>query len=170
MDWFFDKTNEDFEVRWLVPILYRLSSDLKSAADMADSSKNDMDRNTLRLAINELIKGFTGVVREKTAVTSLTSKKHAIFVCTNILFKAYFDINTLHLCQKLINFVDGPSGVNNYLQVFPVSDVVMYKFYVGRLKMFEDKYDEASTYLRYTNTTNNANITTANYHRYLVLH
>lgn len=148
LDWFFDKSSDDFEVKWLVPILYRLSSELKSAADMADNHKNDLDRNTLRLAINELIKGFTGVVREKTAVTSSTSKKHAIFVCTNILFKAYFDINTLHLCQKLINFVDGPSGVNNYLQVFPVSDVVMYKFYVGRLKMFEDKYDEASTHLR----------------------
>lgn len=29
------------------------------------------------------------------------------------------------------------------LRLFPVSDVVMYKYYIGRLKMFEDKYEEA---------------------------
>jgi hypothetical protein len=29
------------------------------------------------------------------------------------------------------------------LKLFPVSDVVMYKYYIGRLKMFEDKYEEA---------------------------
>jgi len=27
--------------------------------------------------------------------------------------------------------------------LFPTSDIVTYKYYLGRLKMFEDKYDEA---------------------------
>ena len=29
------------------------------------------------------------------------------------------------------------------LKFFPVSDVAMYKYYIGRLKMFEDRYEEA---------------------------
>jgi hypothetical protein len=29
------------------------------------------------------------------------------------------------------------------LESFPVCDVAMYKYYIGRLKMFEDRYVEA---------------------------
>ena len=148
-DWFFDKTDEDFEVKWLVPLFYRISSDLKIAADNVDKFKKDDNRSTLNIALNELQSRFKGLVRERTPVTSTTSKKHAMFVITNVLFKAYFSLNNLNLCQKLINFVDGPSGVNSSnLFYFPVCDVVMYKFYVGRMKMFQDNYEEANEYLR----------------------
>ena len=148
-DWFFDKTDEDFEVKWLVPLFYRISSDLKVAADNVDKFKKDDNRSTLNIALNELQSRFKGLVRERTPVTSTTSKKHAMFVITNVLFKAYFSLNNLNLCQKLINFVDGPSGVNSSnLTYFPVCDVVMYKFYVGRMKMFQDNYEEANECLR----------------------
>jgi nuclear mRNA export protein PCID2/THP1 len=60
-----------------------------------------------------------------------------------VLFKVYFKVNTLQLCGKLINVVEGPGGIMDNLRLFPVSDVVMYKYYIGRLKMFEDKYEEA---------------------------
>jgi hypothetical protein len=51
----------------------------------------------------------------------------------------------------LINVVEGPGsgGVMNNIQMFPVSDVVMYKYYNGRLKMFEDRYEEARECLRF---------------------
>ena len=35
------------------------------------------------------------------------------------------------------------------LKSFPVSDVVMYKYYIGRLNMFEDKYEDARECLRF---------------------
>ena len=59
------------------------------------------------------------------------------------MFKIYFKANTLQLCGKLINVVEGPGGTMSNLRVFPVCDVVMYKYYIGRLKMFEDRYEEA---------------------------
>lgn len=73
------------------------------------------------------------------------SKKLALFAVTNVLFKIYFKLNTLQLCSKLINVVErpGPSCATDQFQYFPVSDVVAYKYYVGRLKMFEDRYEEA---------------------------
>ena len=56
----------------------------------------------------------------------------------------FFQVNTLQLCGKLINVVEGPSsGIMDDLQQYPVCDVVMYKYYLGRLKMFEDRYNEA---------------------------
>lgn len=66
-----------------------------------------------------------------------------MFAVTNVLFKAYFKLNTLQLCGKLINIVEGPSGILDNIRLFNVSEVVVYKYYIGRLKMFEDKYEEA---------------------------
>lgn len=60
---------------------------------------------------------------------------------TNVLFKIYFKVNTLQLCSKLISVIEGPGGIMENLHAFPMSDVVMYKYYLGRLKMFEDKYE-----------------------------
>lgn len=72
-----------------------------------------------------------------------SSRKLAIFAVTNVLFKTYFSLNTLQLCGKLINIVEGPGGIMDNLKLFPVGEVVVYKYYIGRLKMFEDKYEEA---------------------------
>ena len=86
----------------------------------------------------------------KTApISDPDSKKVAIFGVTNCLFKIYFKLDTLHLCGKLINAVErpGPESPLENLHRFPLLDVVTYKYYIGKLRMFEDKYVEA----RYVN-------------------
>ena len=77
--------------------------------------------------------------------TDADTRKLALFAVTNVLFKIYFNLNTLQLCGKLINVVErpGPTCATDSFWLFPVSDVVAYKYYVGRLKMFEDHYVEA---------------------------
>ena len=89
-----------------------------------------------------MTQGFTTVAKDR-----IGTKKLALFAVTNVLFKIYFKVNTLQLCGKLINVVEGPSsgssGIMNDLHQYPVCDVVMYKYYLGRLKMFEDRYLEA---------------------------
>jgi hypothetical protein len=90
-----------------------------------------------------LTRGFTVVAKDRTPVSQPTSRKLAIFAVTNVLFKTYFQLNTLQLCGKLINIVEGPGAIMDNLRLFPVSEVVIYKYYIGRLKMFEDKYEEA---------------------------
>jgi hypothetical protein len=96
-----------------------------------------------------LTNGFTAVARDRTPITTYGSKKIALLAVVNNLFKIYFKVNTLPLCSKLINIVEGPSGVMSHLKMFPLSDVVSYKFYIGRLKMFEDHYEEARDALRF---------------------
>ena len=83
------------------------------------------------------------VAKDRTPISDSSSKKQAIFAVTNVLFKVYFKLNTLQLCGKLINVVEGPGGIMDNLRLFPVSDVVMYKYYIGRLHMFEDRYEQA---------------------------
>lgn len=59
-------------------------------------------------------------------------------------------MNTLQLCSKLINVIEATCYKNNILQydnLYPLSDIVMYYYYLGRLKLFEDKYNESRDYL-----------------------
>ena len=97
----------------------------------------------LRESLGVLTKGFTVVAKDRTPVRQVGSKKLAIFAVTNVLFKIYFKVNTLQLCSKLISVVEGPGGVMENLTLFSVCDVVMYKYYIGRLNMFEDRYEVA---------------------------
>lgn len=103
------------------------------------------DNENLRDALRNLTNGFNIVAKDRTPFTDPSSKKLALFGVTNVLFKIYFKLNTLQLCSKLINVVERPGALNalDHYMLFPVSDVVTYKFYIGRLKMFEDKYEDA---------------------------
>jgi hypothetical protein len=108
-------------------------------------SSAQRDNENLRDALRNLTNGFNIVAKDRTPFSDPSSKKLALFGVTNVLFKIYFKLNTLQLCSKLINVVERPGALNaiDHYLLFPVSDVVTYKFYIGRLKMFEDKYEDA---------------------------
>jgi hypothetical protein len=53
-------------------------------------------------------------------------------------------MHTLQLCNKLISTVESTSMLWELAsQVYSVSEVVTYKYYVGKLKMYEDRYEES---------------------------
>lgn len=135
----------DESSNWIIPVLNIFSNDLRLVAQHADTMLMKSDNDTLRDALRNLTNGFHAVAKDRTPYSDPSSKKLAIFAVTNVLFKIYFKLNTLQLCGKLINVVErpGPSNALDSFRLFPVSDVVTYKFYIGRLKMFEDKYEDA---------------------------
>lgn len=143
--------SKDFNTSWLVPLVIRSSNDVKEIASLADASNNDENFKLLRESLNTLLKAFNLITKEKSPVTSPGSKKLAIFGITNILFKIYFKVNTLQLCGNLIRVIEmkGPGSIMENLHLFNVCDVVMYKYYIGRLKMFEDRYEESRDCLRF---------------------
>ena len=101
--------------------------------------------------LNILQRGWSLIARDRTPVTNRESKHLAIFAMSNVLFKVYFKLNNFQLCGKLISTVEGSGtmDVSAHLRCYPVCDVVMYKYYVGRIKMFEDRYDEARECLQF---------------------
>ena len=61
-------------------------------------------------------------------------------------------LNLLKLAQPLIRPLEasaGKSGAFDSNRVFPQGDVVTYRFFVGRLRMFEDQYCAAEEHLAY---------------------
>merc|ERR1712130_655704 len=61
------------------------------------------------------------------------------------LFKIYFKINNLRLCTNLMTSVNNPNFPN--FNKFPKAQIVTYNYYVGRIKVFEEQYEDAETFL-----------------------
>eukprot|EP01032_Pedospumella_encystans_P029810 gene29810-33651_t len=84
---------KDDSTAWIIPVLVRVSNDLRIVATMADDKAGDTNYKFLRESLNNLTKGFTTVAKDRAG-----SKRLALFAVTNALFKIYFKVNTLQLC------------------------------------------------------------------------
>ena len=79
----------------------------------------------------------------------------------NQLFKIYFKLNKLHLTKPLIRAVDSsplrdkyeyhitPKKLSRFCSRFSKSQLVTYRYYVGRKYMFDNSFKEAEEYLQY---------------------
>ena len=56
----------------------------------------------------------------------------------NVLFKVYFRLNTIRLCTSLVRAVEHKAFAS--FDVFPTAQRVTYKYYVGRLAVFDENY------------------------------
>ncbi|KAH8076038.1 hypothetical protein JL721_21 [Aureococcus anophagefferens] len=110
--------------------------------------------DTLRDVEKTLKKGFSACWNDRGggAPGSLESKKRATLYVVAQLLKIYFKLNLLKLAQPLIRPLEataGRSGAFDSRKIFPQGDVVAYRFFVGRLRMFEDQYGAAEEHLIY---------------------
>lgn len=64
------------------------------------------------------------------------TKKWGMLSIVNQLFKLYFRINKLHLMKPLIRAIDS----SPLKEKFPLSQLVTYRYYVGRKAMFDSDY------------------------------
>lgn len=70
--------------------------------------------------------------------TGNKEKKLALLEIINTLFKVYFQLNTLRLCKTLINAVASKQFLE--FGMFPASQRVTYRYFTGRLNIFDEKY------------------------------
>jgi hypothetical protein len=78
------------------------------------------------------------------SVSQESAKKRRLLALTAVLFKIYFKSNNLKQCESLINVINSPRGIaKEDYRYLPIADVVMYNYFVGRLRTFEDKHEEA---------------------------
>jgi nuclear mRNA export protein PCID2/THP1 len=76
---------------------------------------------------------------------SLGSKKAGVLGIVNELFGMYFRLNILRLCKNLIR----PVETRKLHESGTMSDMVTYRYYLGRLNMFEDQHGSAEASLDY---------------------
>jgi hypothetical protein len=73
------------------------------------------------------------------------SKRWGMMHIVNQLFKIYFKINKINLCNPLKRVIEN-SGLKDQ---FPRSHQIVYKFYVGRQAMFDNDYETAAKYFEF---------------------
>jgi len=73
------------------------------------------------------------------------SKKAGVLYIVNLLFSIYFRLNTLRLCKNLLR----PVETRKLHEQGTMADMVTYRYYVGRLNLFEDQYAAAEENLEY---------------------
>mmetsp|Transcript_24068 Transcript_24068/g.39552 ORF Transcript_24068/g.39552 Transcript_24068/m.39552 type:complete len:406 (-) Transcript_24068:675-1892(-) len=136
--------NED---NWSLSVLHKIDFDLRKIAEMADQELIEKGSKPSKLndAPRILQKSFQLCATDRNSLKE--SKKLGALAVVNCLFKIYFKLNTLRLCKNLIRAVDG-AGFPPF-EVFPIAQKVTYKFFVGRLAMYEDSYKKAETDLMY---------------------
>ena len=87
---------------------------------------------TLEKAAAEIMKCFRTCAIDSKSSEDVT-KRWGMLNLVNQLFKIYFRNNMLHLCKPLIKAIEDSALKDRY----PKSQVVTYKFFVGRKYMFD---------------------------------
>ena len=99
---------------------------------------------TLEKAAELIMKCFRQCALDGKSAEDVT-KRWGMLNVTNQLFKIYFRLNKLHLCKPLIRAIED----SNLKDRYPKSQLVTYKYYVGRKHMFDSEFKEAENYLSY---------------------
>merc|ERR1719474_324225 len=133
---------------WLLPVMQVVCLDLRKSALTADKHISKGGKVNPGHTVEKASEGIMACFRVCAADARLTedmSKKWGMLNLVNQLFKIYFKVNKLHLCKPLIRAIDGSA----FRDRFPKSQLVTYRYYVGRKYMFDYNFKEAEEYLRY---------------------
>jgi len=127
------------------------------ADDVALTSGGRNDHSRLQKAVTLLQESFSKTLNDRKEITvSMNvgrggrgefsmdgSKIVGVLSIVNWLFAMYFRLNTLRLCKNLLRPVESKL----LHEKGTMGGMVTYRYYVGRLKMFEDQYKEAEDHL-----------------------
>ena len=135
--------------------MHSVTHNLRAVAEAADAEAGNKSSSTgggsANTTSNRLLANCGDQLRKCFSVSLQApgnrDKKRAALDIVNLSIKIYFKLNTLRLCKNLIKTVE--SKQFPAFDSFPVAQRVTYKFYMGRLSVFDDKYEEAETALSY---------------------
>lgn len=138
-----------YESAWCVPALIALCVDLRVVGEEADRQLIAAKQKPRKLEEAERVlkKGFTMTNNDRRTLDE-GSKKIGTLGIVNQLLKIYFKLNNLRLCGNLTKSVNLRSSQN--FDQFPVSHRATYRYYTGRLHLYEDRHDEAVNDLQYS--------------------
>lgn len=119
----FGTSQNSFEIPLLKQILHRLYT-----------LSNENSEESARI----ISKAFTIAVTDRTL-----SKRPALVFIMNLLFRIYFKLNNIRLCQNMIK-----ATTNLNIQDYPISEEVTFRFYRGRVHIFDGEYKEAENTLQ----------------------
>jgi hypothetical protein len=126
---------------WWIPIIDPILSHLRICAHTADSIHGDDTPYMSQLP--ETLNKFISIINMDRESWD-KSKKQALLTVVNQNLKVFFDLNSVRLCGGLIKQVS--TGFPD-LSIFPKAHTITYYYYLGRISLNEEKYQDAFEYL-----------------------
>ena len=171
----FLKLFREDEGDWLVDPMHSVVHALYHVAEREDGEELRRGKKGTRLVdCGDQLRKFFSVSLQ---APNNPGKKLAALDIVNVSFKLYFRLNTLRLCKNLIRTVESrqfqhfesvrptlldcpqpriptrsPTCLSSHRMQFPIAQKVTYKFYEGRLAVFDEHYEEAQEALTYALT------------------
>lgn len=132
----FLKVFREDEDAWVVHPMHIVVHNLRTAAEAANNEQQLTGKRADKLADcgDQLRKCFSVSLQ----APGNRDKKLAALDIVNISIKIYFKLNTLRLCKNLMRTVESKQFAA--FEEFPASQRVTYKFYMGRLAVFDEHY------------------------------
>lgn len=135
----------DKESNWFLPIVNVVLRQLRVCSYAADGALERVGEKTKHMIeTQDVLRRYLNRMVVDRAPLAQSKKMGCLFVIVH-LFKLYFKLNNLKLCTFLIRMVPQLPP----LEQFTKAQVIAYKYYLGRLHVFEEKYDEAEQCLAY---------------------
>lgn len=129
---------------WYLPIVDRVVYQLRVCAYTADQQAGKDVKHQRDIA--NFIQQFIRTMNKDRSPISVSRKMGCVAMACH-LFKIFFRINLLRLTNTLRCLIEAKTFPD--LELFPKSQTVTYKFYLGRLLIMEEKYPEAEACLEY---------------------
>lgn len=137
------------EENWSLPIMFVITLDLRLLANNADQqavSKGKGKQGDRLEKAADLLMGCFRVCASDNRASFEDTKKWGMLNLVNQLFKIYFKINKLHLCKPLIRAIDSLPIKDR----FTLSQLITFRFYVGRKAMFDSDFKSAEEFLTFS--------------------
>ncbi|GIY93679.1 PCI domain-containing protein 2 [Caerostris extrusa] len=126
--------------------MFSLCLDLRKLATKADLQLDKKEKPHEMLEKSaDLLMGFFRICVGDSRCSTEDSKRWGILNLTNQLFKIYFKVNKLHLLKPLIRVIES----SNLKDMYPISQRVTYKYFVGQQQMFQSKFQIAEENLTF---------------------
>ena len=131
------------ETGWLLPLLRQSTYDMRVLAEVGDyASAGGSGQVCLRDCSEKFMKAFAGCITDKKSVDDPESRKRGVVFVVVSSFRVYFKIANYPSCKHMITPLErstGPAGSLIESRHIGAADRVTFKFYKGRLCVYEDK-------------------------------
>lgn len=137
------------EDAWTLPLLLDWCKYVRILADEADQQLlvEGTKVGKMEEAERLLKRAFTVTNNDRRDIED-SSRRIGTLGVINQLLKVYFKLNNLRLCGNLTRAVNAPN-FPNFDKTYPVADRVTYKYFVGRLHLYDDEIPQAVDALQY---------------------
>ncbi|KAJ1027413.1 hypothetical protein NDA18_003419 [Ustilago nuda] len=149
------------DTTWFIPTLRFFASSLVTLAMAVDQRTDAIQKRKTTDAAGRLSKAAGMAGNDRSQAPASETKRAAVLMLANLSFKAYFKLNNTRLCETVLGSVENALKVNRTFarnsgihdgsgeQCYTRADRVTYRYYLGRLRLFQHNIRAASTHLRW---------------------